>query len=237
VGSDYFDCCALPTYVPCLALCAESIENWRLGPGGDDVRTSPYFTPRDDSPNYNQLFAALYDVIFSKLTKMGRLIPSPGRSLKDIFKEKVAGTPERHLISEELIAYLHWIIYVAAFKNRAGLFHEVFYNTKVAYLRSAGSRWRSELYIQLDAWYQRYPPGKKRSRSSAGKIVEEVGDFVRAFKVVDADEFVDPLAEPPQVVGREGGAAAAALASAAAAAIAAGGGGGGAAPGSGGGAQ
>ncbi len=48
---------------------------------------------------------------------MGRLIPGPGRSLKDIFTEKIAGTPERHLISEELIAYLHWIIYVGGFQD------------------------------------------------------------------------------------------------------------------------
>jgi hypothetical protein len=70
------------------------------------------------SPNFNKLFAlfaALYDVIFSKLTKMGRLIPGAGCTFEDIFKEKIPGT-EQHPISEELITNLSWLIYVAAFK-------------------------------------------------------------------------------------------------------------------------
>ena len=185
-----------------------------MGPDGDDVRVSPYFTVQRSSPNFNKLFAALYDVIFSKLTKMGRLIPGAGRTLKDIFKEKIPGT-ERHLISEELIAYLSWLIYVAAFKNKTGLQHEVFYNTKVAYLKSAAPRWRSDLFIELQAWYEQHPPSKKRSRSSAG-AVEEVSEFVRTYNNDDADNFVDPLEDPPAAVGREIAAAAAALATAAA---------------------
>ncbi len=82
------------------------------------------------------------------------------------------------------------------------------------------------------------PARQETSRNSAGKVVEEVGEFVLAFKVVNADQFVDPLAEPPQAVGRGAGVAAVALASAAAtASAAAGGGAGAAAAGSGGGAQ
>ena len=48
---------------------------------------------------------------------MGRLIPSPGRRIRDIFMEKVHGT-DKFLVSAELIAYLKWLIYVAAFKDR-----------------------------------------------------------------------------------------------------------------------
>lgn len=122
------------------AVRAGFIENWRLGPGGDDVRTSPYFREHRDSPNFNQLFAALYDVIFGKLTKMGRLIPVPGRTLLDIFKEKIHGT-NKYLVSAELIGFLMWLIYVAPFKDRGNVEHEVFYNTKVAYLKSAEPQW------------------------------------------------------------------------------------------------
>ena len=66
------------------------IENWRLGPGGDDLRSPPFFKRQPDSPHFNQLFAALYDLIFSKLTNMGRLIPSRERTLRQIFMEKVS---------------------------------------------------------------------------------------------------------------------------------------------------
>ena len=148
---------------------------------------------------------------------MGQLIPGPGRTLKGIFMEKIPGT-ERHLISEELIAYLSWIIYVAAFKNSTGLVHEVFYNTKVTYLKAVGPLWRLELFIQVEAWYQQYQPrpSKKRRRSFAGAVVEVVAEFVLTFKVVDADNFVDPLQPRPPGMGPEAAAAAAALAAAAA---------------------
>ena len=43
------------------------------------------------------------------------------------------------VLSEKLIAFLGWIIYLAAFKTCASLAQEVFYNTKVAHLKAA---WR-----------------------------------------------------------------------------------------------
>ena len=91
-----------------LLFLAGYIENWRLGPGGDDLRAAPYFTRRDDSPHFNRLFAAIYDIFFTKLTNLGRLIPSSGRTLKDIFTEKIHGT-DKYLVSAELIAYLQWL--------------------------------------------------------------------------------------------------------------------------------
>ena len=39
----------------------------------DDLRARPYFTQHAESPNFSRLFAALYDVFFSKLTKMGQV--------------------------------------------------------------------------------------------------------------------------------------------------------------------
>ena len=66
-----------------------------------------------------------------------------------------------------------------------------------------------DLFIELQAWYEQHPPSKKRSRSSAG-AVEEVSEFVRTYNNDDADNFVDPLEDPPAAVGREIAAAAAA---------------------------
>ena len=82
------------------------------------MRSPPFFKRQQDSPHFNQLFAGLYDLIFGGLTNMGRVIPSRERTLLEIFAEKVPGT-EEHLISAELIAYLKWFIYVAAYEDRS----------------------------------------------------------------------------------------------------------------------
>ena len=101
---------------------AGHIENWTLGADGDDLRAAPYYTRTPGSPSFNRLFAAIYDIFFSKLVNLGRLIPTTGRSLRDIFKEKIPGTDkQQHLVSAELIAYLKWLIYVAAFKDCSNL--------------------------------------------------------------------------------------------------------------------
>ena len=39
-------------------------------------------------PKFNKLFPALYDLMFSKLTNVGYMVPSPTRTLKEIFQEK-----------------------------------------------------------------------------------------------------------------------------------------------------
>jgi hypothetical protein len=81
-----------------------------------------------------------------------------------------------------------------------------------------GSRWRSELFIQVEAWHhwQRYPPCKQRTSSSNFFLgaVEEVSEFARTY-IVNTDNFVDPLEDPPAAIGSEAAAAAAALAVAA----------------------
>ena len=67
------------------------------------------------------------------MTNMGYLIPSPSRTLKDIFKEKIHGT-EKYVVSAELIAYLKWLIYVAAFKDSSNVDHVRFYNKELLFL-------------------------------------------------------------------------------------------------------
>lgn len=96
-----------------------------MGPDGDNLRTAPFFTDHDDSPNFNKLFAALYDLIFGKMTNMGLLIPSHDLTLKRIFRDKVVGT-DHDLVSPELIAYLKWLIYVAPYEQRNLVDHEKF---------------------------------------------------------------------------------------------------------------
>ena len=123
------------------------------------------------------------------------MIPSPSRTLKDIFKEKFHGT-EKYLVSAKLIAYLKWLIYVAAFKDRGNVDHEAFYNKEVAYLNHPDNqRWRGLLYTALDAWYAEFKPSKKRKgRSSCGGPAPAVVDGKRGF-FVNIDDFVDPLAD------------------------------------------
>ena len=165
---------------------AGRIENWRLGADGDNLRTRPYFQQHNDSPNFNRLFAALYDVFFSKLTKMGRLTPGPGRPIADVFAEKINGT-DKFLVSAETIAYLKWLIYVAAFKERGNVGHEVFYNKELAFLNHPRSaRWRSFLCAELLEWYIQFPSFKKRkSRSSSAPVhgVVEVNSVFRTWTV------------------------------------------------------
>ena len=172
---------------------AGRIENWRLGSDGDDLRTSPYFTKYPDSPPFNKLFAALYDLIFSKMTNMGYLIPSPTRTLKEIFKEKIHGT-ERFLVSAELIAYLKWLIYVGLFKDRTNVEHVIFYNKEVAFLNNpSNARWRGLLYIELEAWYSEFKPAKKRKGRSSGGMTsaDAMADGDREL-FINMDGFIDP---------------------------------------------
>ena len=177
------------------------------------MRAAPYFmSGHADSPNFNRLFAAIYDIFFSKLTNMGRLIPSPGRTIRDIFMEKVHGT-DKFLVSAELIAYLKWLIYVAAFKDRSSVQHDLYYQRELAKF-SRSTQWRGMLFIVLDAWYKDFQPSKKR-RSNNYRAVSVVDvDGVDDFKYID--NFVDPLAQPARAPGAGAAAGAGAEAGAAA---------------------
>ena len=68
-----------------IALFAGKNEQWRL-PGdparggdinspGDDLSQGSYFVESNKSPPINLLFAALFDLIICRTTKMGLLIP------------------------------------------------------------------------------------------------------------------------------------------------------------------
>ena len=94
------------------------MANWRFGGDEvDDLQACPYYAKSPNTRKFNKLFAALYDLMFSKLTIMGYLVPSPTRTLKEIFQEKIHRS-DKFLVSAELIGYLRWLIFVAAFKDR-----------------------------------------------------------------------------------------------------------------------
>ena len=163
------------------------------------MRAAPYFTKRDNSPRFNRLFAAIYDIFFTKLTNLGRLIPCSGRTLKDIFTDRIHGT-DKYLVSAQLIAYLKWLIYVAAFKDRSTLQHEVFYKRTLRMFKGS-DQWRGRLYIELEAWYKDFQPSKRRRTNlSASTSSEDHVDNAPVFD--DVDDFVDPL-EPRAAAAAE----------------------------------
>ena len=90
-------------------LLAGSIKNWRFCAEGKICGPVHISASTLIPPPFNGLFAALYDLTFTKLTNRGYLIPSqfptPSCMIKKIFKEKTHGT-EKFLVSAELIAYL-----------------------------------------------------------------------------------------------------------------------------------
>ena len=152
------------------------------------------------------------------MTNMGLVIPSRDRTLKQIFKDKVAGT-DHDLVSAELIAYLKWLIYVAAYEDRSQVDHVKFYNDELIFLQHPNNRqWRGRLYIALEEWYSEHPPTKKRRSNIGGAERPTAYNMNRPF--LNIDDFVDPLADnaaaaiPPSA---SSAAAAAALAAAAAA--------------------
>lgn len=152
---------------------------------GDDLRKSPYFTKTNDSPIFNQLFAALYDLILCRITKMSSLAPSPGRDIDAIFQEKIPKINpedeterERFLISPELIAYLKWLIYTAAFKEptagERGAIHNQFYLDWVSEIVTKEKAYRKRLLHQLRIWYAKHSSTKKRGRESIEKDTSKI---------------------------------------------------------------
>ena len=154
------------------------------------------------------------------MTNMGYLVPSPSRSLKEIFQEKIHGT-ERYLVSAELIAYIKWLVYLAPFKDRSSVDHAEFFNKQVVLLNHPdNTHWRRFLYKELDAWYTDFKPTKKRKGRSVGRTSMAVDvDPDEIFIGSNLDDFdEDPWKDdaPPPGVRAAIGAMAAAAAGAAA---------------------
>ena len=74
----------------------------------------------------------------------------------EVFGEKIHGS-DKYLVSAEIVAYLKWLIYIAAFKERGNLGHEVFYSTELAFLKKpANVQWRSFLCAELLECHSRH---------------------------------------------------------------------------------
>jgi len=109
-------------------------------------------------------------------------LPSGGdhrHSLDEIFEYKLPklkeGDSDKYLIGAELIVLLKWLIYTAPFKDvnvePRGQIHAKFYQEWRATIRAAEKTMRKKLKAQLDIWYAKHPPKRKRgaSKGSAGK--------------------------------------------------------------------
>ena len=150
------------------------IHRWKSPP---ELRAAQYFVKTDDCPKMNQLFAGLYDLILCRITKMNFLAPAPGRTLQEIFQAKIpkidpqdATEREKMIIGPELIAYLKWLIYTAAFKDPSagerGVPNIKFFTDWVQEIFSKEQGYRKLLLEELQIWYAKHQPAKKRGRDS-----------------------------------------------------------------------
>jgi len=143
---------------------------------GDDLSKGPYFVGTPTSPEINLLFAALFDLIICRTTKMGLFIPAPNRNIDAIFADKV---PQIHddevqkwLVGADILAYLKWLIYTAAFKEPTveprGSIHENFYKGWRRTFRNNEDLIRRRLKKMLDVWYAKHPPTRKNAGRARG---------------------------------------------------------------------
>ena len=127
---------------------AGQINHLNLGTAAavrDDLTKQPFFSPKLSSPPMNLLFAALYYLVFSRLTRMGYLVPDSTRTIQDIFDEKVYGT-DMYLVSKETIAYLKGLIYLSLYPSKGDIAHSEFYEDELEILRHPeNSCWRLAL--------------------------------------------------------------------------------------------
>ena len=220
-----FDFVHLSLHLILHSICTANINSWRLPAGsadGEQLSVAPFFVQDEESPAFNQLFAGLYDLIFSKLTRTSYLIPSMNRNIRAVFAETVHGrdaATQLDLVSAKTIAYLKWIIFVSAFKDdksRALLEDVQFYVTQYKTLEAPlNQHWRTYLLDALEIWYRAHPPVTKKRKSN---LLEE-------FIEVEINAL--PMKAPKRVAPELEVAAAAAAAAAAASAGNEGGGGGG----------
>jgi len=94
-------------------------------------------------------------------------LPLASRTLK----EKYLVGAEKYLVSAKLIAYLKWLMNVAAFKDCGNVDHLLYYNKQVVFLNHLNNQlWRELLYTALDAWYSKF--SGKPSKKQKGRFTE-----------------------------------------------------------------
>jgi hypothetical protein len=165
----------------------------------------------------NQLFAGLYDLIVCRITKimMNFLAPAPGCTLQEIFQAKIpkidpqdATEREKLIIGAELIAYLKWLIYTAAFKDPSagerGILNNKFSTDWVQEIFSKEQGYRKFLLEELQIWYTKPPPAKKRGRDS----IEQGLPRLEPGNVITLDDWELENDDDDDVAGRASGRAA-----------------------------
>ena len=115
---------------------------------------------------------------------------------------------EKNIVSPELLAYFKWLIYTAHFKDLfavpRGAMQRKFYIDWVDTMDSKEDSFRKKLMAQLEIWYVRFPPGKKRGRSSrAGNAPKANRWPCRSAQLEDPDEE-DEGARPGLAIDGDG---------------------------------
>ena len=111
---------------------------------------------------------------------------------------------EKRIVSPELIAYLKWLIYTAAFKDPfvepRGAIHRQFYLDWVDFFASKEDSFRQRLKEHLEIWYAKFPAGKKHGRSSRADNIPRANRR-RSASLDDPDIQDDEVAGPRPAVG------------------------------------
>jgi hypothetical protein len=85
---------------------AGMLGNWRLGASNDNLREPPFFKDTNESPMFNQIFAAAYDLLLCRCERMSLLAPTAIRDIRTINNvEKVHGTDIPLVNAERAWAY------------------------------------------------------------------------------------------------------------------------------------
>ena len=148
---------------------------------------------------------------------MSTFAPDSNCNLTDIFDERIpkvdsrctneddVNAKEKCIVSPELIAYLKWLIYTAAFKDpfaeQQGAIHRQFYLDWVDTFASKEDSFRQRLKEQLEIWYAKFPAGKKCGRSSCADNIPRANSG-RSVPLDDPHVQDDEVAGPRPAVWR-----------------------------------
>ena len=192
----------------------------------DNLREGPFYHKTAVFPVFNQFFAALWEPICCSITKMFFFAPDACSIHSDIFNNMIpavhgnseadVNAQEKHIVSPGLIGHLkcQWLIYTAAFKDPfaelQGAIHTQFYISWVDTFSSKEEIFSQRLMEQLDIWYTRFPPGRKRGSTSRADNISTV-DRRRSAQLEDPKEHYEGAhpggggpAHPGQAPGSDG---------------------------------
>ena len=112
------------------------------------------------------------------------------------------------MVSSKTIAYLKWLIYIAAFKDekhRSLLEDSQFYVAQCKTFEAAENNfWKEDLLEELEIWYREHPPTSKKRKSFLQDEFTnvEIDVFPRQVRGLDALAAAAP--DPAAGNGRDG---------------------------------